>query len=77
MSYYDKILTVLPVNETVSFSGLLAKLNVSTDKTTYVIDGLKKGIKLGTIKMIQVPLEKRLYVYIKKYKLIFFLKYNI
>ena len=77
MSYYDKILTVLPVNETVSFSGLLAKLNVSTYKTTYVIDGLKKGIKLGTIKMIQVPLEKRLYVYIKKYKLIFFLKYNI
>jgi hypothetical protein len=35
MGYYDKILTV-------SFSGLLAKLNVSTDKTTYVIDGLKK-----------------------------------
>ena len=62
MSYYDRILTVLPSEEPITFPGLLAKLNVSTDKTTYVIDGLKKGIKLGTIKMIQVPLEKRLYV---------------
>jgi hypothetical protein len=62
MTYYDKILSVLPINESVSFSELLEKLNVSKDKSTYVIDGLKKVIKLGTIKMIQVPLEKRLYI---------------
>lgn len=62
MSYYDRILTVLPEDEPVTFSGLLALLNVSTDKTIYVIDGLKKGIRNGIIKMIQVPFETRLYV---------------
>lgn len=62
MTYYDRILTVLPTDESITFYGLLAKLNLSTDKTTYVIDALKKGIKRGTIKMIQVPFEKSLYV---------------
>lgn len=62
MSYYDKILTVLPEDEPISFPSLLAKLNLPTSKTTYVIDGLKKGIKLGTIRIIQVPFETRLYI---------------
>jgi hypothetical protein len=62
MSYYDRILTVLPEDEPVTFPGLLALLNVSTSKSTYVIDGLKKGIKNGIIRMIQVPSEKRLYI---------------
>jgi hypothetical protein len=61
-TYLDRILAILPRNETVEFDEILRRLNVPVTKTTHVIGAIKKGIETGVIIKIEQVGITNLYV---------------
>lgn len=61
-TYYEQILEILPVEKEISIEDIINILNIPDYKKTYVIDGIKKGLKNNKIIMIKNPNEKRLYI---------------
>ncbi len=61
MTYYSEVLRVLTINPT-TIEEILKNLELPSTKLCYVIDALKKGIKLGTIIKYENFTEKRLYL---------------
>jgi hypothetical protein len=63
-SYYDQLLDHLSETPT-TIEDLMKKMDLPSAKQTYVIDAIKKGLRLQTIVQTINPSEvKRLYVYI-------------
>lgn len=60
-TYLQKILSILPT-EPVSIDQIIEYLKVPETKKIHVIGGIKKGIDIGKIGMIQQPEVKTLYV---------------
>lgn len=60
-TYLDKILSILPT-EPVSIEQIIEYLELPSTKKIHVIGGIKKGLDLGKIGMIQQPEVKTLYV---------------
>ncbi len=61
-TYYDNILENLSTENPIEIEELMQNMNIPSHKISYVIDGIKKGIKNNTILKISNPTEKRLYL---------------
>ena len=54
MTYLEEIMNVL-TDEPIEYTEMLEKADIDRTKDTYVIQALKKGIKLNIINMIKTP----------------------
>lgn len=59
-TYYERVYAQLTTPKTIP--DLIDELGLPSGKQIYVIDGIKKGITLGTIEKISTSGEKRLWL---------------